>query len=244
MAADRAPEGAVEPPRQRWGLGDVAIGFLAGLSLSSLVANVWLEATGDDELSLAGRALAQLGLWIGLVGVVVFASRAKGSGRLAADFGFRARPVDLLIGVVVGTAAHRLLIPALAFALRPILGEPDLSQSAKELFEPARGLEVVGLILFVAAGAPVVEELFFRGLLFRSLERRLGTGGGVVGSGVLFGLAHPQSLPANGLILAMICLAALGVVLAVLAVRTGRLGACIVAHAAFNAWTAAFILGR
>ena len=50
----------------------------------------------------------------------------------------------------------------------------------------------------------------------------------VVASGVLFGLAHAESLQLLGL-------AAFGVVLGVVSYRTGRLGMNIVAHASFNA---------
>ncbi len=90
----------------------------------------------------------------------------------------------------------------------------------------------------------MVEELFFRGLLLRALQRRVGTVGAVVLSSVLFGLAHPQPLEAAALALVMISLAALAVVLATLVVKTGRLGPAILAHAAFNAWTAVQLLTR
>ncbi len=51
------------------------------------------------------------------------------------------------------------------------------------------------LVLVAVVFAPLVEELFFRGLLLRSLQRRVGTGRAVALSSVLFGLAHPQPLP-------------------------------------------------
>jgi uncharacterized protein len=81
----------------------------------------------------------------------------------------------------------------------------------------------------------VVEELFFRGLLLRSLQRRVGTGWAIGCSSVLFGLAHPQPLPAGATVIVMAGLTAFAVLLSLLAVRTGRLGASIVAHATFNA---------
>jgi membrane protease YdiL (CAAX protease family) len=99
-------------------------------------------------------------------------------------------------------------------------------------------------VLFVAVGAPIVEELFFRGLVLRSLERRFGSTWAVALSSVLFGLAHPQPLPAKALVLVMVSLAALGALLATLAVRTGRLGPSIVTHAVFNGWTVLFLVLR
>jgi membrane protease YdiL (CAAX protease family) len=89
---------------------------------------------------------------------------------------------------------------------------------------------VAVLFVFLVIGAPVVEELFFRGLLLRSLDRRFGTPAAVIGSALVFGLVHYELLQLPALIL-------FGIVLAVLAERTGRLGPGIAAHAAFNAAT-------
>ncbi|MCA1690915.1 MAG: lysostaphin resistance A-like protein [Acidimicrobiales bacterium] len=230
------------PPQPRWGLGDAAAGFLIGFVLSSFAASVWLAGTGGRELSIGGQALAQVGLWVGLAGSAVLAARRKGSGSIGVDFGFRARGTDIPLGAVVGLLGQAALVPAVAFLLRPLLGRPDVDGPVEDLFESAHGVGLVGVVLFAVVGAAIVEELFFRGLLLRSLQRRLGTGGAVAVSAGLFGLSHPQPLPAEGQILVMVSLTALGVVLAALAVRTGRLGPPIVAHAAFNAWTAAILL--
>ena len=246
MSAERPPEGDNRPvagaAEPRWGLGDAAGGFLVALVLSFTLASIWLDATDKEELSLGGQALAELGLWAGLVGCVVFASKRKGRGRLDADFGFAARWVDVPLGAVVGVLGQVVLVPTVAFLLRPLLGEPDVSGPAEELFEKTSGFSTVVLFAFVVVGAPLVEELFFRGLLLRAFWRRFGSTAAIVASAVLFGLAHPQPLSVKGLALLMITLAALGVVLAVLTVRTGRLGAAILAHAAFNGWTATELL--
>ncbi len=239
---DRPAQAAALAPR--WGLGDAAAGFLVALLLSAILAGVWTGATGEEELSLGGQALAELGLWTGLVGCVVLAAKRKGSGRLDTDFGFTARWVDVPMGAVVGALAHEVLVPIVAFLMRPLVGEPDISGPAEELFEKATGLSAAILVLFVVVGAPLVEELFFRGLVLRSLQRRVGAVAAILLCGVLFGLAHPQPLDADALALLMVSLAAFGAVLAVLAVRTGRLGAPIVAHATFNAWTAVFLLAK
>ena len=225
-------------------MGDVALGMLLGLCLSSLFASGWLAATGDDELGLGGRAVSQLGLWTGLVGVVVLAARRKGSGRVADDFGLRARWSDVGLGLGAAVGAQVLLIPLIALVLSPLLGQPEVSGPVQDLVDEARGPAFLALVLTAAVGAPVVEELFFRGLLLRSLEHRFGTGWAVAGSSVLFGLAHPNDLSAAGMALVMISLAALAAVLGLLVVRTGRLGAAIVAHAAFNAINLAVALLR
>jgi membrane protease YdiL (CAAX protease family) len=94
----------------------------------------------------------------------------------------------------------------------------------------------------VTVGAPVVEELFFRGLVLRSLQRRFPDTAAVPLSAVVFGLAHLQALSAAGLLVVVTSLTALGVVLALLAVRSGRLGPAMWAHATFNAFTVVVLL--
>ena len=52
-----------------------------------------------------------------------------------------------------------------------------------------------GLVLFVVLAvlmAPVFEEMFFRGFLFRGFANSWGWGWGAVASGAIFGLAHLQ----------------------------------------------------
>ncbi|MGE0812669.1 MAG: lysostaphin resistance A-like protein [Vicinamibacterales bacterium] len=53
-----------------------------------------------------------------------------------------------------------------------------------------RGLDGVGDVLFVILVAAVIEEVTFRGLLFRILEQRLGTRLAVVVSAAVFSVAH------------------------------------------------------
>ena len=240
LSADQpsAPRG-VSP---RWGLGDALVGFVAGLMLSTLVASAWLGVTGETDLDLAGRGVSQLGLWTGLAGAALLASRRKGAGRMAVDFGLGMRGFDVIIGVLVGVAGQVVLVNAIAFVLSPLIGDPDVSGPVTDLVRDTTGPGVVGVVLFTVVGAAVVEELFYRGLLLRSLQRRIPTFAAVPVSALLFGVSHLQPLTAAGLVLVITSLTAFGAVLAVLAVRTGRLGSAIWAHGAFNAVTVVFLL--
>ena len=232
----------VGPPRlPRWGLGDFLVGVFGGYALASLLAVVWFNVTGDDELNLAGQAFSQIGLWTGMVGTAVVASRKKGAGRLRDDFGFYGRWSDLGLGVLVALAVQILVLPAIAFLLRPLLGQPEVSGPVQDLLDKAQGPAFLGLILSVAVGAPLVEELFFRGLLLRSLQRRVPNWAAVALSAVAFGLAHGSALPVDAVVLVMISLTVFGAILAMLAIRTGRLGPSIVTHAVFNLFTLLYL---
>lgn len=233
------PAPAPRPPR--WGLGDFLVGVFGGYALASLVAAIWYAVSGDDELNLAGQAVSQMGLWTGMVGAAVVASHRKGAGTLAEDFGFRGKWSDIGLGLVVALAVQLLVLPGIAYLLRPLLGEPEVSGPVQDLLDKSQGLAFAGLILSVAVGAPLVEELFFRGLLLRSLQRRVPDWAAVVVSAVAFGIAHGSALPIDAVVLVMISLTVFGAILAVMAIRTGRLGPSIVTHAVFNLFTLLYL---
>jgi membrane protease YdiL (CAAX protease family) len=106
----------------------------------------------------------------------------------------------------------------------------DVSNEARKLVDSASGAGIVALVLVVCVGAPIAEEVFFRGLLLRATERRFGTGIALVVSTVVFGLGHLQGIQLPALLL-------FGAVAGVLTVRTGRLGPAILCHMGFNTWT-------
>ncbi|HYA44305.1 MAG TPA: CPBP family intramembrane glutamic endopeptidase, partial [Acidimicrobiales bacterium] len=95
------------------------------------------------------------------------------------------------------------------------------------------GFVLVALI--VAFGAPLFEEVFFRGFLRTALRARFGTHGAVWLQGVLFGLAHyGESSSTLGNVSVLVALFGFGVVLGYCANLTRRLGAGMVAHSLFN----------
>ncbi len=236
------------PEQSRWGLGDAVVGFVVGFVLANVAVAVWVDAAHvrtvrGVPVETFGVVLASLlGLWAGLAGAPLVATRRKGSGRLSADFGLSLRPwPDIPVGIVVGLCSQYLLVPVLYLPLRPFVTDINqrLGQPAQQITSSGTGAAFVIVALLVCVGSPVIEELFFRGLVLRSLERRLAGLGTFLGGGlsvlitaVLFGLAHDESLQLLGLV-------GLGVVLGVMARRYGRLGPGIVAHATFN--TAAVI---
>ena len=224
-----ADPGSGRPPVSRPRVSNALVGYAVGLVVAVLAEGAWVGSHGNDTTSLGAVVAGTVGLWVGLAGAPLWSSRISGSGSLVADFGLRLAPVDPVVGAVVGVAAQY----GLAYLVYlPFHSDQHLirevGQPAQHLASLAHGWGVVLLVAVVVVGAPVVEELFFRGLLLRSLAGRIGTPGAVVVSAVLFGLAHyePVQLPV---------LVILGLALGALAVRTGRLGPGICAHAAFNA---------
>lgn len=227
---------AVEPAgEQRWGLGDVGIGILASLLLSTLLGGLISSVAGwrdASDIPMWGLGLIQIPLWAGYLGAVVHAG-SKGNG-VVDDFGARMRPLDVPLGLAIGAVAQVVLLPVLYYPIFELSGtsSTELSKPAEDLASRAGGnLSWALFALLVGIIAPIVEELFFRGLLLQSLSKRgMAPWLAVVLSSALFAAMHLQLLQFPGLML-------FGLISGTLAVRTGRLGASIFAHIGFNMTT-------
>ncbi len=213
----------------RWGLGEAVTGYLVAFVLLNVAAGIWYGATGQEDPTLGSIVATLLALWAGLVGAAVLTSRLKGRGSLREDYGLRIESRDIVPGLAAGVACQFLItLVYLPFTwLNPDL---DVSGEAKRLIDAVHGPGLAVLAVCLVFGAPLVEELFFRGMLQRALDRRLGPGWAVAVSSLVFGLTHYQPVQLLGLTV-------FGVVLGLMARRTGRLGLGMVTHAAFNATT-------
>jgi uncharacterized protein len=218
--------GAPEPSST---IAAFVITWVAAVLASSLVIVVGQNPDDDTSIPLLGASL--LVGWTVFLGGTWFVSQKLGSGDVRADFALTARPLDLL-GVSIGVATQLLLVPAVYLPLRavwPAVFDDDaLSETANDLIDRADGGLIVVLFLLVVIGAPVVEEVVYRGLLQRPLLDRLPAVPVVLGVAALFAVIHFRPVEYPGLFVA-------GLVFGVCAWRTGRIGMAVVAHVAFNA---------
>lgn len=237
---DLAP--ATEPIEPRWGLPDAGLGWLLGQLLGATIgvgliglAGYGAEALRRGEVPFSVLALQYPPLWLGFVGVPLWAALTKGAGPVR-DFRIRLRArVDLPLGAAVGLTCQFIVVPVVSLPLLWLLGRDpdDLSAPAEDLVGSAgSGVGLVLAVLLFVIGAPIAEELLFRGLLLRALVKRFNPTIAVLGAGLLFGVTHFQ-------LLQFPALAAVGMIWAVLAWRLDRLGPAVVAHMAFNGVTLA-----
>jgi membrane protease YdiL (CAAX protease family) len=225
--------GQTETDDVRWGLGDAALGFAIANVLAILLAPLAYLATGQplgtdiSQVPLSTVALMQVPYSGFMLAAALIASRRKGHGPIK-DFGIALRWFDAPVGVVLGVAtqygASLLYVPLIRWTS---VTSQELEKPARELTDRAHGAGVLLLFVVVAVVAPIVEEIFFRGLVLRSLERRMSSNWAIVVSAAVFGAAHLQPLQFPALFV-------FGLVAAILATRTGRLGPGIWAHVAFN----------
>jgi membrane protease YdiL (CAAX protease family) len=94
-------------------------------------------------------------------------------------------------------------------------------------------IDIANLVTFAALLAPVVEELVFRGVLFRKWRRTLGPVKGLLLSSALFGVIHGGT---------MLPLAISGLSFALLYTSTRTLWAPILAHILNNSFSVAAVL--
>ena len=227
-----APEPA--QPVIRWGIGDAFYGILLYLA-AGVVVSVVLLVTGaididsstadvDVELSVPLVGLSLAAGWVGFVGWPIVASYRKGQRSLAKDFGLAIRWIDVAWGLLGGLGA--LLLSAGAGLLWTVASGDDPPSNAGFLPEAPGVLGGIALFLLVAVATPIVEELFFRGLVLRAIGRRWTLPIGIVGSSAVFGLFHftgGSSIPHGFFIVAVTGL--YGAVFALLVSRAhGRLG--------------------
>ncbi|MDH4366007.1 MAG: CPBP family intramembrane metalloprotease [Acidimicrobiia bacterium] len=239
--------------RPWWGLGDVLLGvplivvvaFLGTVAGLAFVPRDQLEGVMDGSVdapvamlacSLVAQQVAQ-GLWPWVV------SRWKGLG-LAADWRLRFKPVDLAIGVGAAIMAFGLAAVA-AGIVSSLVNLTDESQAENTQFLlDAKGTPWLAVFLVAAVvGAPLTEELLFRGLVLRAFEKRFGKVVAVIGSMVAFTLPHFTGSNLDGTLVLFASIGAVGLVFGVVTLLTDRLGPAIVAHVLFNAFGAASALG-
>jgi len=170
----------------------------------------------------------------GIAATVVFVVRRHGTGSLRHDLGFRFRWSDLGWGPILffaGRAAQ------LAVTL-PLVAIGVLRHSSERYSEMMRDQPTSILVTLVIVGvvvAPIVEELFFRGVLLRALLSRFGGPVAAVIQGVVFGCYHfAPSLGFYNVVL-ITANSAFGIIFGFVALRRRTLGTGIVAHAITNA---------
>ncbi len=217
----------------RWGIPDFLIALL-GFILLSVPAVLVGEFAGWP---LAWTLLLGVTLpWLALGGWPLLTTWLQGNGPVV-DLGIRLTWRDVGWGIIGGAAAL-VVGGAIALGLQALF--PELTSAAAEVGEDLKAegplVAVLVFALCVGLGAPIVEELAFRGLGYNALRKRgLSTGWVIVITTVAFSLFHfePTRIP---------ILLASGAVLGVLRWQTRGVGAPIVAHAVNNLPGAAFLL--
>ncbi len=217
----------------RWGLWDVVIGLIAAVLIGVSVAGALYALDAPVGIQVLVGVTAP---WLALGAWPLVATARRGNGPRI-DLGLRLTWSDAGWGALAGVAG--LMLAGIAAAITQLL-VPDLTSTAAEAadeLEASGGrLAITVFALLVMVGAPMVEEVFFRGLLFASL-RKAGVGAvlTVLLTGVVFAGFHFE--PTRFLVLLPT-----GLVLGWVRSKTGSTGSAMVAHGVVNAPGAILLL--
>lgn len=237
--------------RRPVGMGDVIVGLILMVTLPIIPQAIYLfgaiakavdesgAAAGTtqqvlDDMLTNGPLLASsliLG-WVGLMLPTWWAATRKGDGdwRTLLKWRFKAR-VD--IPIAVGFTAFFVLAQMGVSSVVQAMGIDPEGLSNTGIVTDQTGIWLVVMAVGASIGAPIVEELFFRGMFLSVAVRNWGKIAGVLVTSAVFGLMHSQATTA-GTLFVVPQTALLGAVLAILVLRTQRLGTSIACHILFN----------
>jgi membrane protease YdiL (CAAX protease family) len=206
--------------------------FLAG----NIAAPLAIVLVGQGDVDVSSQPI-----WVlAMVSVITWSISLWGVARLCRIHAARSlrqamqirfSPRDAL-GVPLGVASQLILVPVVMLPLRLLFPDsfsPEkIEKRATDLVDNATGAWMIVLVLVVVVGAPLVEEIVYRGMLQGSISTALGRSRALVLVAAWFAAIHFVPVEFVGLF-------AFALVLGWVFERNEALGMNIITHMAFNA---------
>jgi uncharacterized protein len=228
-AGERAADGLPSLGVPVWAPFAALLATFVGVLLLSVVAGIFI-AIGGGEVDTDSTALtlvltaAQAAI---LVGAAWYTVQALSRRPTPASFGLRGTRTLPALGWTLLAYAGFWFATALVLLA---LGEPDEQQLVQDIQDEDTLVVLVGFAVLSCFLAPLAEEVFFRGFMFRAIAERMPVLWAALISGGVFGLIHLPGSPAESVLV----LGLFGVALCLLLWRTGSLIPCIMLHALNN----------
>lgn len=211
-------------------IGVVLVSVMAAGVVAVVVGSVAPAAGGvAPAVSPAGLA-SQATFTLAIIGLVLLWARSThspGEIWLQRPKGSVSRAILIGIGAGIGLQVAVIVMVFIFSRLVPSFDTSQMSGTIEKTIGDAPFLPKLVLTFIAVLLAPLSEELLYRGMLIAAISRRTGRTVGVILSSALFGLAHLN-------VYSFVLLFAVGVVLALLVVRTESLISSLTAHIAFN----------
>jgi membrane protease YdiL (CAAX protease family) len=220
-------------------VGGLVLAVLAVIVLQVVLIGPALASGYDSEDSLVlGLAIVSTLIWnVFLVGLVLWLVRRKGgdwsSLGWSAPWPNQPWPPLKVVSIIASGLALMWFIQGFYVGVINAVGLDELlpdQQFPEGIFDEWWLVALLGLA--VVLGAPIAEELFFRGFVYGGLRRRLSVLPPALMTGALFSVAHLQF----GL---LIPFSLIGMVLSIVYERAGSLRFNMALHMIFN--TASFL---
>ncbi|HPS52368.1 MAG TPA: CPBP family intramembrane metalloprotease [Phycisphaerae bacterium] len=220
---------------------DFILLLLVWLTMNFILGRLAAMAAEGDRVTV--KLIVILSVQLAIVPLELYICKYRFAGGLGRG-GLGLMWKNLFSDVILAAACIIVVLPvcnvlagAVTYWLRQF---PDFSLHEHELLRSLGSVGTGGKILIIVSatvGAPVFEELFFRGILQSMLRRALSPWPAILITGIFFAVVHPEIQNWPSL---MILAASLGWTYE----KTGRIMLPILIHAMFNAvYIAAYLLG-
>ena len=244
-ASESAPPPFPQPPANGpppedsatvWGPGRVlgGLALLLALVVVEAVIVAGIDGGESDSLSLAASLVLQAGLAATLVGVAFGMARLGPGLASGPDLGLR-RPLS---PAIKASAIAYFAYIGCALVIAALI-QPEQEDVTRDLGADEGVLGSIAAGLLIIGVAPISEEIFFRGFMFKGLRRGTPFVAAALISATIWGAFHYTGPDTWGVVLQ---LAVFGVALAWLYERTGSLWPPIAVHALNNALAFAILM--
>jgi CAAX protease family protein len=203
-------------------VGVLILGVIVGIVVSIGGGDIAAEDPGTGVslvLTVMQDALFVFVAW--------YAVEMLGDRPTVESFGLRAVRFLPALGVTALAYAGFWAVTAVVVA---ILGQPDEQQLVQDIQDETAFVVLAGYALLSCFVAPIAEEFFFRGFMFRAIAERIHPIWAALITGGVFGVIHIGGAPVTSVVV----LSIFGVALCIVLWRTGSLIPCIMLHALNN----------
>ncbi len=210
----------------------IAIGFGAVLAIENMGRTGPLPYTG---LSAAANAIAVAACYLVIFAFMYVAARRREATPFR-DYFHPLRPRDIAVGIVAGMLCAFALDVMLSVLIAGGLIKLEMTD-AEKLLVAQSPLDLAMLLVVVAIIAPIVEEIYFRGLMLEWLARRLPWALSAAITAAIFSAIHGLYLRhagPSGWLLSLV-LFLLGLLNAYWVKQTQKLWRPVATHATYNA---------
>src|SRR3954467_11888032 len=215
---------AVDPPpaAPQWPLWRPLAGAICGVTFGLLCVSVVsgvVNRTSGPGITAATTVLVDVSVVVACILFAGLVSRPQ-----PWQFGLRGAPLKFTAQMAaLGALVYFLFSVGYEAIVRP----KNPQRVVEDLGADTNTLLLVIAAVVVIAVAPVCEELFFRGVLFRVLRQRMPLWPAAIVDGILFGFVH-------GSLVILPVLAVLGIMFCYVYERTGSLFPTIALHSLNN----------
>ena len=217
-----------------WPVWQVILALVLCEFMSSYLAGLAAVLGADTSLQVVITSIAQYGLFVLAAWLIV---SGRGKQNVWQRLGFKRLPVGEILakGIGLGFVTYLFMMAVSLINNLIFQGEIYMQEISQLIMNESRPLAIIGLCFCVIILAPIGEEIFFRGLLFQALSRKLGIWLAIIVSGLIFAALHLS-------LYALLPLVATGIALAYIFYRSGNLWVSITAHAAINTISTVFLI--